>query len=83
MKKNKAFFFDRDGVLVNAIIKKNKPFSARNIKEFQISKNSLNIVEFLKKKKFLIFVITNQPDVGRNKVDKKIIEQMNNILKKN
>ena len=70
MTSNKAFFFDRDGVLNKAIIKNNKPFPPNNIKELIIENFAEEVMLFLKKLDYKIFVFTNQPDVSRKTIKK-------------
>ena len=50
--------------------------SADNLKEVKSS------IEKLKRLKFLIFVVTNQPDIGNKFVSRKIVNQMHFLLKK-
>ena len=71
MDNNKAFFFDRDGVLNKAVIKNKKPYPPKNLEELILDKEALEIITFLKKFEFKIFVFTNQPDVARKKLKKK------------
>ena len=51
MEKNKAFFFDRDGILNKAIVKSGKPYSPKF--PYQLKKNYeiLDLIKYLKKKK--------------------------------
>ena len=82
MTKNKAFFFDRDGVLNKAVIKQKKPFPPNNIKELIIENFAEEIIIYLKKLNYKIFIFTNQPDVSRKTIKKKDVLQINNFLKK-
>ena len=68
VKIKKAIFFDRDGTLIkNYTIKNNVPIAIRNLKDFCLINNSLLVLEKLSKK-FLLIVITNQPDVSRGMI---------------
>lgn len=51
---NKAIFLDRDGIINQAIIKNNKPYSPVNLKEFIINKFINKYLIFFKKKNFLL-----------------------------
>ncbi len=78
----RAIFFDRDGVLNKAIVKNGKPYPPLKISELVVNSEAANVIQFFKNRNFLCIVITNQPDVGRRKVKKKIVNQINFILKK-
>ena len=81
VKKLKAIFFDRDGTLIKTKLSKdNKPIAIKNIKELEIYQSVKKILNKLSKD-YLIFLITNQPDVGRKKNTKKNVEEINNHLK--
>ena len=81
VKINKAIFFDRDGVLINAPIKKNKPKSIQTLKQLKFSRDVSKICKFYKKKYYLI-MITNQPDVAKKKNTKRNVIEINNYIKK-
>ena len=82
VKEKKALFFDRDGTIIKSRISfKNKPIAINNLKEckiFPAVKKTLNKL----KKGYLIFVITNQPDVARKQTLKKDVIEINKYLKK-
>ena len=82
MYKNKAFFFDRDGVLNYSIVKDGKPYSPAKLSELVLDPAAIEIINYLKAKKYKIIVVTNQPDVGRKKVTKEFVEKIHSILKK-
>ena len=82
MVKNKAIFFDRDGVLNHPIIKKKKPYAPLSIKEFRLYKNLKNLEKKIRLKNFMIFVITNQPDYKKKKISLNILKKLNEILYK-
>ena len=78
----KALFFDRDGTIIKSNISKNrKPQAIKELKECKIFPSAKKILNQLKKD-YLIFLITNQPDVGRGKNTKKNVNQINKFLKK-
>ena len=59
MKKNKALFLDRDGV-----ININYGY-VHNIEEFNFIKGIFNLVRKAKQKDYLIIIVTNQAGIGR------------------
>ena len=78
--KNKAVFFDRDGVLNQTLIKNRKPYAPRNIEDFKIISNAKNVLNDLISLNYLIFVVTNQPDVGNGYIKKSLVEKMHDII---
>ena len=79
-RKNKAVFFDRDGTLIKTFTnKRNKPIAIKTLNDFKLLNNVKQIVNKLSKK-YLIIVLTNQPDVARGKNSKKNVKEINNKL---
>jgi len=79
--KNKAVFLDRDGVINKSLVKNGKPFPPQSPSELKIIPGVLDALIELKQKDFLLIVVTNQPDVGRGKQKKKIVEEFHTELK--
>jgi D-glycero-D-manno-heptose 1,7-bisphosphate phosphatase len=77
----KAVFFDRDGT-INELSLNAKSTSPRTLKDFKFKKNILAISKYLKKKKYLLIMITNQPDVSRGVNTRKNVNEINNFIKK-
>ena len=79
VKSIRAFFFDRDGVLIKGKIKNKKLYAVNKFEDFRFLPGAK---EFLRKYKkyFKIIVITNQPDISRGKINKKTIKQMNDKM---
>lgn len=74
--KKKAVFFDRDGV-VNKLVKRDGGFySPRVLKDFVFYNDINPCIDYLIKKKFLIFIISNQPDISRGEMS---IEELDKI----
>ena len=80
MVKKKAIFFDRDGVLVKTKIIKKKPVAIKNKNEIKILRGIIPLCKKLEKK-YLMFMVTNQPDVSKNKITKKNVKCINFFLK--
>ena len=77
----KAVFFDRDGTLIETFFSKKKiPIAIKHIKDLRIARGSKEVINKLSKK-YLIFIITNQPDVSRGKNTKQNVININSKLK--
>ena len=79
--KNKAIFFDRDGVLNEVKLIQNKPHPPQIVDELVFMSNARNSILKLKKKGFYLLCVTNQPDYERGKQKKEIIEEFNEKVK--
>lgn len=80
MVKNKAIFLDRDGVISKPIIIKRKTYAPRKFKDFKLYPFVRYYLSKLKKKNFLLIVITNQPDINNNLVNIEEIKKMHEKL---
>jgi len=78
MVKNKAVFLDRDGVLNIPKIHKKKSYAPLEYKHFKLYPFVKKFCQILKKK-FLIIVVTNQPDIKKGKLK---ISELNKMHKK-
>ena len=79
---NKAIFLDRDGVIIYAPVSKDKkPKSIKNFSGVKILPHVLKVCQILRKQ-YLLFMITNQPEVARKNNTKKNVEKINSYLKK-
>ena len=74
---NKAVFFDRDGILNKAIVRDRKPYSPRSVSELEINKTLLDPMLNLRTNGYLLFSITNQPDVARGLVSFELAHAIN------
>lgn len=71
-KKSKAAFLDRDGTI-------NKNFGyVIDKKKFKFLKNAIPAIKYLKKKKFLVIVITNQSGISRGFFSNKAVIKLHN-----
>jgi D-glycero-D-manno-heptose 1,7-bisphosphate phosphatase len=61
----KAVFFDRDGVLNEALLREGKPYPPESIAAMKIVDGAAEYLARLKELGFLLLVVTNQPDVAR------------------
>ncbi len=60
-----AVFLDRDGVLNRVVMRDGKAASPRSVEELQIEPDAPATLAALKAAGYLLFVVTNQPDVRR------------------
>lgn len=79
---NKAIFLDRDGVLNKSIVKGGKPYSPYLIEDIVIPEGVKPGLLKLKKRDFLLIMITNQPDISRGKLTLNSLNKINNFLSK-
>lgn len=80
VKKRSAIFLDRDGVLNVPIMIKKKSYAPTNIHKFRLYPNVKKLCRRLKKK-YLLIVVTNQPDIKKGKLKIEQLELMHNKLK--
>jgi len=83
MGKNKAIFLDRDGVINEVVIRDGKQTSPRSFEEFRINSGINEVLRELKRQKFLNIIITNQPEVDRRLVEKKVVDEIHRSIKTN
>ena len=72
----RAVFLDRDGVLSHPIVRDGRPYSPSHLDEFELYEDAAEGCARLKEAKFLLVVITNQPDVGRGTLSRDAVEAM-------
>ena len=76
----KAVFLDRDGVINRCINIKKKCFAPKFYRDFKLYPYVKSSIIKLKKKNYLIIVVTNQPDICKKKIKIEEINKMNNKL---
>jgi D-glycero-D-manno-heptose 1,7-bisphosphate phosphatase len=72
----RAVFLDRDGVLNRVVVRNGKPHPPSSVSEFELYEDAADGCARLKAARFLLVVITNQPDVGRGIQSREAIEAM-------
>jgi D-glycero-D-manno-heptose 1,7-bisphosphate phosphatase len=80
LKLARAVFLDRDGVINEAKIIGGKPYPPRTLCETKIPVEVYPMLQRLKEAKFLLIVVTNQPDIARKLTKKVEIEKINEYL---
>lgn len=76
----RAVFLDRDGVLNISEVINGKPYAPRTFKNFHIYSYVPEALQRLKHQGFTLAVVTNQPDVGNGKTDKREVDLMHQAL---
>ncbi len=76
-----AVFLDRDGVVNEAVFRNGKPASPRTLEEFIWGEGIHEAVKQLKAASFAVFVVTNQPDIARKKLDAIALEQISKTIR--
>ncbi len=85
----KAIFLDRDGVITKLVFNKktNELEPPHNLKDFCVLPKVFEALKNIMKKKYLLFLISNQPDYAKGKTSlsklKKIHLKLDEELKKN
>ncbi len=80
MGKKRAVFFDRDGTLIEVKIENGKPLSIIDPADLILLKGVKEGIESLHRHQFLIFVVTNQPDVARGRISLNQVEAVHQRL---
>ena len=76
----KSVFLDRDGVINKVYIKDGLPRSPNSSNELKILPGVRESIIKLKKLNFICLMVTNQPNVSRKKIDKKLSARNPDIL---
>lgn len=76
----KAIFLDRDGVINDVYLVKDKPYSPRTFNKFKISNNVYSTLAKIKEKNYLTIIITNQPDISRGLMHINELNKMHNYI---
>jgi len=76
----RAVFLDRDGVINATKVEHGKPYPPKNLEEFVVLPKVSEALHALKSAGFLLFVITNQPDVARGKTKLSVAEEINKFI---
>jgi len=79
--KTKAVFLDRDGVIVEAVVRNGKPYPPRSLNEMTVVGGAREALLDLRNRGFRLIVISNQPDVARGTQKRSEVERMNAVLR--
>ena len=78
----RAVFLDRDGVLNSVLLKEGVPHPPENVEDLKVLPGVLEALSIFKKLNYEIVVVTNQPDVSRERVSREIVDSLNISLGK-
>lgn len=77
---NRCVFLDRDGVLNKANVRNGKPYPPNTPEDLELAPGAASGCDRLKQAGFRLVVVTNQPDVGRGKQTREVVEAINHRL---
>ena len=78
----RGFFLDRDGVVNKTILLNGNPLPPRNLDELEILKGVPEAISLLKENDLIPVVISNQPDIARNKLSLSQLKVINQEISK-
>jgi D-glycero-D-manno-heptose 1,7-bisphosphate phosphatase len=81
MTKRRAVFLDRDGVLVDVLVREQRAFAPLSLEEFRITTGAGTEVARLRKAGLLTIVFTNQPDLARGQLAPATLQTMHAQLR--
>ena len=73
---HRAVFLDRDGVIVETIVREGRIESARALSEFRFVEGAEASLIRLRDAGFRLFVVSNQPDIARGLLDPAVLDKM-------
>jgi D-glycero-D-manno-heptose 1,7-bisphosphate phosphatase len=79
----RAVFLDRDGVINEAIVRQGKPYPPASVSETVLVEGVARSLDRLKKRGFVLIVVTNQPDVRRGRTSRENVNEIHRYLKEN
>jgi D-glycero-D-manno-heptose 1,7-bisphosphate phosphatase len=77
---NKAVFLDRDGVINEVFTGQGRPVSPSTVEEFRLLPGTEEALTALKAGGYLLFVITNQPEVARGTLRRDDLDRIHRTL---
>ena len=80
MVRKKIVFLDRDGVINKLVERDGRMVSPRRCKDFELLPDVQLAINKLLEYKFLVIVVTNQPDISRGLMQLNELDQMHEIV---
>jgi D-glycero-D-manno-heptose 1,7-bisphosphate phosphatase len=81
-KMRRIVFLDRDGVLIEPVVRDGRPYPPANKEEARLLPDAMDACRLLKSAGFLLIVVTNQPDVARGSTPQESVEKIHSYLKR-
>ena len=78
----KAVFLDRDGVINRVTVRDGHAYSPRSRREFEILNGVPAAMARLRAARYRVVVVSNQPDIARNKLSPKDLEWMTDEIRR-
>ncbi|GGW28111.1 HAD-IIIA family hydrolase [Streptomyces caelestis] len=75
-----AVLFDRDGVLVQALVRDGRPYPPRSLRELRLDEDAQDVVRRLTEAGWGVAVVTNQPDVPRGLMTEETVHRINRAV---
>jgi len=86
LQKNKAIFFDRDGVVNKELIVNGIIDSPSSVEEVRLYEDAAEAIRYSNKRGYLVIIATNQPRIARGSMIKTVAQEINDrvisLLKK-
>ena len=73
----RAVFFDRDGVLNEAIVREGVPHPPASVTDLRVAAGAAGVVRAVRDAGWLAIVVTNQPDVARGATTLERVDAIN------
>lgn len=78
--KQKAVFFDRDGVLNHLVKRDGSYYSPRKFEDFHLVDEARDVLQKVHELDYLAIVISNQPDITRDRLMNSELNKMTQLL---
>mgnify|MGYP003348263868 FL=1 len=76
----RAVFLDRDGVLTIPLFREGRSFAPLTLEDFHLYPDIAEPLKELKRRGFLLVVVTNQPELGRGRLEPQTLVAMHRRL---
>jgi D-glycero-D-manno-heptose 1,7-bisphosphate phosphatase len=76
----RAVFFDRDGVLNQAVVREGRAYAPVAVQDFVILPEAVESVSQIRRAGFLAIVVTNQPEIARGELSWETLHRMHHHL---